>query len=182
MDKKLSEISKKAKLGKNVKVWPLSRIREGVKIGDNCTIGSNVYIDHDVVIGNNVKVQNNVLIYFKTIIEDDVFVGPAVCLTNDKYPRSVTSDGKLKTGDDWKPGTIHIKKGASIGAGSIILPGVTIGNYALIGAGTVVTKNLPNHALAIGNPAAIKGTVCINGHTVSKKYKSGFLPKCSFCK
>tara|TARA_Y100000310_G_scaffold94862_1_gene92643 strand:- start:10413 stop:10907 length:495 start_codon:yes stop_codon:yes gene_type:complete len=153
-----AEISDKAKIGESTKIWHLSQIRENVKIGNNCVIGKNVYIDRDCIIGDNVKIQNNCSIYFFSEIEDGVFIGPHVCLTNDKKPRAITESGELKGESDWSQGKILIKKGASIGAGSIILPNITIGEYAMVGAGSVVTKDVPDKALVYGNPAVIKGT------------------------
>ena len=107
-------------------------------IGKNCIIGKDVYIDFDVKIGDNVKIQNSALIYHGATIEDGVFIGPQVCLTNDRMPRAITSDGQLKGNDDWVVGPILVKYGASIGAGSLILPNVTIGRFSLVGAGAVV--------------------------------------------
>lgn len=179
---KSADVSPKAKIGKNVQVWHFSQIREKALIGDNCIIGKNVYIDHDVKIGSNVKIQNNALVYFGTTIKNDVFIGPAVILTNDKYPRSTTSTGKLKVLKHWQAGKILVKHGASIGAGSIILPSITIGNYALIGAGSTVTKSVPDHALLLGNPARIVGYVCKNGHQLeikSKKHQVKY--QCNTC-
>ena len=179
-----ADVSEKAKLGRNIKIWSLSKIREGTKIGDNCVIGNNVYIDHHVTIGSNVKIQNNALIYFGATIEDGVFIGPAACLTNDKFPRAINKSGKLKKASEWKAGKIIIKKGASIGAGAIIITGNKIGSYAMVGAGSVVTKSIPDHALAIGNPANIAGFVCKLGHVIkiiseTNNFKNGY---CNYCK
>ncbi|MDA1208662.1 MAG: acyltransferase [bacterium] len=146
-------ISDQAKLGDNVSVWHFTIIRENVEIGDNCIIGGNVYIDEGVKIGNNVKIQNNALIYRHAIIEDGVFIGPGAMLINDKVPRAVNPDGSLKDASAWECGTTVVKKGASIGAGSIILPDMTIGERALIGAGSVVTKDVAAGKLVVGNPA-----------------------------
>ena len=180
-----SEVSKDAKIGKNVKIWSLSRIREGAVIGNNCIIGSNVYIDHHVKIGSNVKIQNNALIFYKTVIESGVFIGPAVCFTNDKYPRATNLRGELKTTKDWKVGKIFVKKGASIGAGSILLPGIKVGSYSMVGAGSVVTKSVPEHALVVGNPAKILNYICFQGHILKKKIKNTFnysIFYCNLCK
>ena len=163
---KTAEVSIKAKIGKNVKIWALSQVREGVVIGDNCIIGRNVYIDHDVKIGSNVKIQNNALVYFESIIEDNVFIGPAASLINDKYPRSTNPEGKLKKQSDWKVGKIIIKKGASVGAGAVILPNVEIGEYSLVGAGSVVTSSTSPFSKVAGNPARQSGFVCRFGHNI----------------
>ena len=162
-------ISKDAKIGKNTKVWHFTQIRENAKIGDNCIIGKNCYIDFDVKVGNNVKVQNNCSIYHGSTIEDGVFIGPHACLTNDKVPRAINEDGSLKSNSDWEVGKILIKKGASIGAGSIILPNVTIGQFAMVGAGSVVTKDVPDYGLVYGNPAKLNGYVNKKGEMVKGK-------------
>lgn len=132
-----AEVSPKAKLGKNVSIWHQAQIREGAVIGNNCIIGKGVYIDHDVRIGNNVKIQNYACMYFQTIIEDNVFIGPFTCLTNDKYPWATDEEGNLLRERDWRPGTIRIKADASLGAHVVVLPNVTIGTGACIGAGSV---------------------------------------------
>lgn len=177
-----TSISKKAKIGKNVIIWPNSQIREGVVIGNNCIIGRNVYIDHDVVIGSNVKIQNNALIYFRTIIENNVFIGPAVCLINDKYPRATNDKGKLKAAKDWHQGTIFIKKGASVGAGVIVLPDVEVGTYSMVGAGSVITHSIPNYSKVIGNPAEIVGYVCKFGHNIRLEDQKKKRLFCKTCK
>jgi acetyltransferase-like isoleucine patch superfamily enzyme len=164
-----AEVSNQAKIGSNTKVWHQCQIREKVVIGENCILGKNVYIDHDVKIGNNVKIQNNCSIYYDSEIEEGVFIGPHVCLTNDKSPRAITENGKLKTENEWKAGKILVKKGASIGAGSIILPDVTIGEFAMVGAGSVVTKDVQDYGLVYGNPAKLTGYVDKNGKKVRDK-------------
>jgi len=165
---KTAEISPKAVIGKNTKIWHYCHIRENVKIGDNCILGRNVYVDFGVTIGNNCKIQNNCSIYHGTTIEDGVFIGPHVVFANDKIPRAITPDGKLKTDKDWVIGKIHVKYGASIGANSVILSNVIIGRFAMIGAGSVVTKNVPNFALAYGNPVHLHGVINKEGKTVKK--------------
>ncbi len=177
---KSAEISDKTKIGKNVSIWHLTRIREGVKIGNDCIIGANVYIDHNVKIGSRVKIQNNVLIYWGTEIEDEVFIGPNVCITNDRYPRAVTPTGKLKNKSDWKVGHVIIKKGASLGAGSIVVCPNKIGSYAMIGAGSVVTKPVQDYALVLGNPAKLYGFVCESAHHLEKTTKDKYY--CKTCK
>ncbi len=162
-------ISKGAKIGKNTKIWHFSQIREGAVIGDNCIIGKNVYIDKDVKIGSNVKIQNNALVYHGSTIEDGVFIGPNVCLTNDKNPRAINEDGTLKSDSDWEEGKILVKRGASIGASSVILPNVTIGQFAMVGAGSVVTKDVPDFGLVYGNPAKLHGCVDKKGNKVKSK-------------
>ncbi|MEK6844011.1 MAG: acyltransferase [Nanoarchaeota archaeon] len=157
---KTAEVSEKATIGEGTKIWNHSQIREGAKIGENCIISKNVYIDRNVEIGNNVKIQNNVSIYFKAIIEDGVFIGPHVCFTNDKIPRAINHDGTLKGLEDWNPEKTHIKQGSSIGANSTLLSGITIGKWVMIGAGSVVTKDVPDYGLVVGCPARLVGYVC----------------------
>ena len=161
-----AEISSKAKIGSGTRIWHQVQIREDVEIGENCIIGKNVYIDFGVKIGNNCKIQNNSSVYHGAIVEDGVFIGPHCILTNDKNPRAINPDGSLKGTSDWKVSPVHIKKGAALGAGTIVLPGVTIGEWALIGSGSVVTKDIPDFGLAYGNPARVAGRVDKEGKKV----------------
>lgn len=143
---KSAVISKNAKIGKNSKIWHFSHIREDTKIGNNVIIGQNVYIDAGVVIGNNCKIQNNVSIYKGVVIKNNVFIGPSVTFTNDLYPKveGWSDDRILQT---------NILDGCSIGANSTIICGVTIHEHSLIGAGSVVTKNVKEKSIYFGNPA-----------------------------
>lgn len=147
-----AEISDKAKVGENTKVWNQAQIRENAVIGENCIIGKNVYIDESVHIGAGVKIQNNVNVYHGVTVEDDVFLGPSMTFTNDRTPRAFN--------DEWKVTETLVKKGASIGANATIRCGVTIGEYAMVGCGGVITKDVPSHALVVGNPAHQIGWVC----------------------
>jgi acetyltransferase-like isoleucine patch superfamily enzyme len=153
-------VSDQAKLGSKTQIWNQSQVREGVNIGANSILGKDVYVDFDVQIGDNVKIQNGSYIYHGTTIEGGVFIGPGVIFTNDKKPRAINPDGSIKGNDDWEVGETFVKYGASVGAGSIILPGLVIGRFALIGAGSVVTHDVPDHALVVGNPARQVGFVC----------------------
>lgn len=166
-----AEVSDKAQIGLDTKIWHLCQIRENTKIGNNCIFGKNVYVDFDVVIGDKVKVQNNSSLFHGAVIEDGVFIGPHVVLTNDKNPRAINADGSIKSDDDWEVGKILIKKGASIGARSVILPNVTIGEFAMIGAGSVVTKDVPDFGLVYGNPARLHGYVDEKGNKRDEKQK-----------
>lgn len=151
-----------AQLGEGTRIWHFAHVRKGAKIGKNGNIGKDVYIDTNVVIGDNCKIQNFASLYHGLTIGDDVFIGPHVCFTNDLYPRSsIWNDERLvKT---------TVKDGASIGANSTIVAGITIGESAMVGAGSVVTKDVPGHALVFGNPARIHGFVCDCGIKLEKK-------------
>ena len=145
-----------AEIGEGTKIWHFSHIMVGAKIGKNCSLGQNVNIGSKAIIGNGVKIQNNVSVYDDVILEDNVFCGPSCVFTNVINPRAF-----IERKNEYKK-TI-VKKGASIGANATIVCGVTIGEYALIGAGSVVTKDVPDYALVYGNPARVHGKVNING-------------------
>lgn len=155
-----ANVSELAHLGAGVRIWNHCQVRENASIGANSILGKDVYVDFGVQIGDNVKIQNGAYIYHGTTIESGVFVGPGVIFTNDKKPRAINPDGTLKGADDWEVGPTLVKYGASIGAGAIILAGITIGRFALVGAGAVVTHDVPDHALVMGNPARQVGYVC----------------------
>ena len=156
-----SEVSPQARIGKGTKIWRSSHVREDAEIGENCNIGEHVYIDFNVKIGNNVKIQNNVNVYHGVTVEDDVFLGPSMTFTNDMFPRAFNGA--------WEVFETFVKKGASIGANATIVCGVTIGEYAMIGAGAEVTKDVPPFALVVGNPAQKIGYVCKCGSRLTEK-------------
>ncbi len=158
-----ADVSSQAQIGDSTSIWHHAQIREGVQIGKNCIIGKGVYIDAGVKIGDNVKIQNYVSVYHGVTLEDGVFVGPHVCFTNDLFPRAINPDGTAKSADDWVLVETQICRGASLGANSTIVCGVTIGEWALVGAGSVVTSTVPNHGLVWGNPARLHGFVCMCG-------------------
>jgi acetyltransferase-like isoleucine patch superfamily enzyme len=155
-----AEVSPKANIGAGTRIWHYVQVREGVRIGENCIVGKGAYVDFDVIIGNNVKVQNACQVYHGAVLEDGVFLGPGVILTNDRLPRAINPDGTLKSNADWTVGRTLVKSGAAVGAGSVVLPGVTIGRFSLIGAGSVVTRDVPDYGLVWGNPARLQGFVC----------------------
>ena len=158
-----AEVSPEAAIGAGTRVWHQAQIRQGARIGDDCIIGKGVYIDFDVVIGHRCKLQNGVYVYHGATLEDGIFLGPGVMLLNDKHPRAVNPDGTLKTDADWQVSPTHVGRGAGVGGGVVVLPGVTIGKWAIIGAGSVVTRNVPDFGLAYGNPARLVGFVCACG-------------------
>lgn len=147
-----AEVHPSAIVGKGSKIWNGVQVREGAIVGDGCSLGKDVYIDVNTKIGSHVRIQNGVSVYRGVHLGDDVFVGPHVCFTNDLYPRAFNKD--------WKVIETFVKKGASIGAGTTIVCGVTIGTYALVGVASVVTHDVPSYGLVMGNPARLKGYVC----------------------
>lgn len=154
-------IVEEAEIGKGTNIWHFVHVRSGAKIGEKCNIGKGVYIDTNVVIGNNCKIQNFASLYQGLTVYDDVFIGPHVCFTNDLHPRAhIWSEDRLIN--------TTVKKGASIGANSTIIAGITIGEYSMIGAGAVVTKDVPDYALVVGNPARVAGTVDKDGNITKK--------------
>ena len=155
-----AEVSPEASIGPGTRVWHQAQVREGAVIGANCTLGKGVYIDHQVRIGDNVKIENGAHIFHGSTLEDGTFVGPGAILANDKYPRSITPQGRLKTQADWSVGQVLVRYGASVGAGVVVLPDVTIGRWAMVAAGAVVTTDVPEQALVAGNPARHLGYVC----------------------
>jgi acetyltransferase-like isoleucine patch superfamily enzyme len=163
-----AEVSDRAQIGENTRIWHQAQIRENARVGHNCVIGKGVYVDHDVVIGDNVKIQNGAFIYYGATLEDGVFVGPGACLTNDKYPRAITPAGDLKGEEDWQMQSIVVRRGASVGARAVVLPGTVVGRFAMIGAGAVVAKDVPDHGLVQGNPAQLVGFVCACGRKLTE--------------
>ncbi|MHB1064543.1 MAG: acyltransferase [Georgenia sp.] len=154
-----ADVSPEATIGAGSSVWHLAQIREGAHLGTNCVIGRGAYIGPGVHLGDNCKVQNYALVYEPANLADGVFIGPAVVLTNDTYPRAVNPDGSLKSADDWERVGVTIERGAAIGARAVCVAPLTIGAWATVAAGSVVTKDVPAHALVVGVPAKQLGWV-----------------------
>jgi len=145
-------------IGKGTKIWVNAQVRENSIIGENCIISKDTYIDIGVEIGNNVKIQNGVSVFHGVTISDDVLVGPNVCFTNDYYPRAFNTE--------WTISETKVERGVSIGANTTIICGNTLGEYCMVGAGSVVTKDVPSYALVVGNPAVPIGMVCKCGNRI----------------
>lgn len=156
-------------IGTRTRIWEQVRIREGAALGEDCVVGRGAYIDTGVLIGDRVKIQNNALIYHGVSIASSVFVGPAVVLTNDRTPRSVTGDGSIASAQDWTLTLTHLDEGSSIGAGAVVVAGSNVGRYAMVGAGSVVTRPVPDYALVVGNPARQIGWVCRCGNRLADR-------------
>jgi len=161
-------VSDKATLGLGTKVWHGAQVREKATIGKNCVISKNAYVGRSVSVGDNCKIQNNASVYQGTAFERGVFVGPHVIFTNDRIPRAINVDGSQKSVTDWQVTPTFVDEGASIGAGSVILPGIKIGRYAMVGAGSVVTHDVPDFCLVVGNPARVVGKVDMIGNIIER--------------
>lgn len=165
-----ADVDESAVLGVGTTVWHLAQIREKARLGSDCIVGRGAYVGAGVIIGDNVKLQNYALVYEPARLEDGVFVGPGAILTNDVYPRSVDPDGKLKRSADWDAQGVVVREGASLGARSVVVAGCSIGRWALVAAGAVVTRDVPDFALVAGVPARRIGWV---GHAGIRLETSG---------
>lgn len=148
-----ADVSPEAIIGEGSSVWHLAQVREKAVLGENCIVGRGAYVGTGVKMGNNCKLQNYALVYEPAILEDGVFVGPAVVFTNDYFPRAIDPDGAIKGGDDWDAVGVTCRTGSSIGARAVCIAPVTIGRWAMVAAGAVVTKDVPDFALVAGVPA-----------------------------
>lgn len=169
-------VEENVEISAGTRIWHHAHVRKGAKIGKNCNFGKGVYVDTDVKIGNNVKLENRVSVFHGVTIEDDVFVGPHATFTNDMYPRAFLQE--------WEVVPTLVKKGASIGAGAVIVCGITLGEYSMVAAGAVVTKDVPPFGLVMGVPARLRGFVCYCGHplkTIVERTESSVKYKCDKC-
>ena len=155
----MAQVHESAQIGDGSSVWELAQIREHAKLGPGCVVGRGAYVGPGVVIGDNCKLQNYALVYEPALLGDGVFVGPAAVLTNDEYPRAVDPSGRLKSASDWSPVGVEVAEGASLGARSVCVAPVRIGRWAMVAAGAVVTKDVPDFALVVGVPARQIGWV-----------------------
>ncbi|HML50876.1 MAG TPA: DapH/DapD/GlmU-related protein [Propionicimonas sp.] len=164
-----ADVDERAIIGDGSKIWHLAQVREDAVLGEGCIIGRGAYIGTGVQLGDNCKVQNYALVYEPAVLGDGVFIGPAVVLTNDTYPRSINPDGSLKSAHDWEPVGVTIKTGASIGARATCVAPVTIGAWAMVAAGAVVVKDVPDYALVAGVPARRLGWVGTAGQPLREE-------------
>lgn len=171
-------VSAEADLGEDVAIWAFTQVREGALIGARTSVGSHSYIDADVRIGADCKIQSGALLFKGAVIEDGVFIGPGAVITNDMYPRAVNPDGDKKSNADWEVIETTVRRGASLGARSLLIAGIEVGEFALIAAGAVATKDVPPHALVAGVPAEQKGWVCVCGNPVTIDGTTG---RCGSC-
>jgi len=166
-----SYVDEGAEIGAGTKIWHFCHVMPRARVGERCNIGQNVLVSSNVILGNNVKIQNNVSLYTGVIIEDDVFLGPSMVFTNVINPRS-----HINRKDEYQ--TTLVQKGASIGANATIVCGITLGKYCFVGAGSVVTRDVPDYALVYGSPARVRGWMCQCGEQLNFKDDRAVCPSC----
>ena len=170
-----AEVSAGAFIGDGTRIWNEAQVSNGARIGRDCILGKGVYVDPEVLVGDRVKLHTRVSVFKGSRIGSGVFIGPHSCLLNDKQPRATTPEGRLKTEADWVVSGVVVDDGASIGGGCTILPGVRIGRFAMVGAGAVVTRDVPDHGLVVGNPARLVAYLC---ECTTRLPKDGTCPAC----
>ena len=170
-----ADVDARATIGTGTTVWHLAQIREHAHIGADCVIGRGAYVGSGVRVGDRVKIQNQALVYEPAEVGDGVFIGPAVVLTNDRWPRSVNPDGTAKSASDWEAVGVTIEEGASIGARSVCVAPVRVGAWSLVAAGSVVTKDVPAHALVAGVPAKRIGWVGSDGRPMAQDHEGRWI-------
>lgn len=158
-----SDVDPEVPIGNGTKIWHQAQVRRGASIGSECVVGKGVYIAGTTTIGSKVKIQNYANI-FGGLVEDNVILGPMAIVVHDNFPRATNKDGSLMGANQYKSSYAHLKYGCSIGAGAIILPGVVIGKFAMVGAGSVIRRDVKDFALVLGNPSRQVGSVCMCGH------------------
>ena len=158
-----ADLEEEVAVGPGSSVWNRAQIRRGARIGAECIVGRDAFVDEGVTVGDRTKIQNAALIYHGVTVEDAVFIGPNAILTNDRFPRAITSTGDLARAEDWEVTPTILRHGCSIGAGAVVVAGADVGRYATVGAGAVVTRPVGDHALVAGNPARRLGWVCACG-------------------
>ncbi len=166
-------------IGRGTRIWAFTHVMENVDIGDDCNIGEHCFLEAGVSVGSHSTIKNGNMLWEGVSLEEGVFVGPQVCFTNDQYPRSprLSSASKRYQDRNWLLST-RVKQGASIGAGAVLVPGLTISAFAMVGAGAVVTSDVPAHALVIGNPARMTKWVCCCGHPLDFKQSRAICQEC----
>lgn len=158
-----ADVDESAEIGDGTTVWHLAQVRDGVRLGAACVVGRGAYLGSGVRVGDRCKIQNYALVYEPAVLEDGVFVGPGAVLTNDTYPRAVNPDGSLKDAHDWQAVGVVVRGGAAIGARAVCVAPLTVGRWATVAAGAVVTRDVPDHALVAGVPARQVGWVGRSG-------------------
>ncbi len=171
-----ADVSEGAQVGERTKVWHLAQVREGAVLGADCIVGRGAYVGPGVEIGEGSKLQNYALVYEPARLARGVFIGPAAVLTNDEYPRAITPEGQLKSADDWDAVGVEIGEGASIGARAVCIAPVRVGAWALVAAGAVVTKDVPDFALVVGVPARRIGWVGRAGRPLDQEGEDWVCP------
>jgi UDP-2-acetamido-3-amino-2,3-dideoxy-glucuronate N-acetyltransferase len=178
-----ADVSDDAEIGPGTRIWHQVQVREGAVIGSECILGKGAYVDLNVRIGDRCKLQNGVFVFHGFNLDDGVFLGPGVMLLNDKNPRAINPDGSLKADSDWKVSEAIVAQGAAVGGAAVVLPGVSIGRFAMVGAGAVVTREVADFGVVIGNPARLVGFACKCGRKLEpvERGEDGMHMRCPGC-